>query len=199
MAKNQSKITKKINLDLSNVPASQRATVKREVGDFVVDEILRSVSGGRSPVSGRGKFKTLNKEYAKNEKGGNRNPNLELDGDMLDSLVSKNVNSGVEVGIFKSSELGKADGHNNFDGDSKLPTRRFIPDDNEKFKKGIETGIKRIVKEFEVDDNKIEKQTMDLFGDIKTTRQADEGITIGVDDILSDDFLESFLASEGYI
>lgn len=140
------KISKTINLDLSKVPRSRRSDVKEQVGEFIVTEILRKVEEGRSPVSGRGSFKKLSKQYASEEKGGDRTANLELDGDMLDALTSKNRKGDtIEVGIFKSSQVPKADGHNNFSGDSKLPTRRFIPKGDESFKRDIMTGVKRII------------------------------------------------------
>ena len=87
------------------------------MGEFVVNEILRSVSEGKSPVSGRRQFKILDEKYAKDEKGGDRNPNLELGGDMLDALTFKPMpGDSLEVGIFDSNEVPKADGHNNFSG-----------------------------------------------------------------------------------
>lgn len=186
------KIAKTINLDLSDVPQELRSEVKKEVGEYVVDEILKSVSSGKSPVSGGGAFKALNENYADNEKGGNRTPNLELDGDMLDSLTFKNTTGGVEVGIFKSSEVPKADGHNNFSGKSKLPTRRFIPDESQLFEKSIERGIKDIVSEY-----KSETPTSTTFEPIFSETKETTSITIG--DLFSDDFLGQFLRDEGFI
>lgn len=192
MAIDLKKITKEINLDLSDVPISQRSAVKQEVGQFVVDEILRSVSNASSPVSGGRYKKTLSKEYADEMKGGNRTANLELEGDMLDSLEFKNTRSGIEVGIFKSSEVGKADGHNNFSGQSKLPTRQFIPKEKEKFKRNIEAGIKQIV-----NDAKAEPQPS-VFESILTVEEG-ERVDIQVGDLFEDDFFTQFLASEGII
>jgi len=192
MAISLTKISKNITLDLKDVPPSQRATVKREVGEFVVEEILRSVSAGDSPVAGRNKFKRLNRDYADAEKGGNTTPNLELDGDMLDSLTFKNSTKGVQVGIFAASEVPKADGHNNFSGKSKLPTRRFVPDKSEKFDADIERGITAIVNEFRVRPTRTATR-------IGTTVQAAEVTAITLGDLFSDEGLESFLESEGFI
>lgn len=139
------KVTKKISLDLSDVPRSRRTKVKQDISEFVEGEILRSVSQGRSPVKGRGFFKKLSNDYADKEKGGDKNPNLELEGDMLDALESRNVKDGIEVGIFRRSQVPKADGHNNFSGLSRLPERRFIPKEDEEFKRNINSGIKRII------------------------------------------------------
>ena len=193
MAIDLKKIAKEIKLDLSDVPRNQRAAVKQEVGNFVVEEILRSVSSASSPVSGGRYKKTLSQEYADAEKGGNRTANLELEGDMLDSLEFKNTRAGVEVGIFKASEVPKADGHNNFSGQSKLPTRQFIPKENEKFKRNIESGIKNIVNQFKVDE-----QPRTTFRPILGVSEP-EAIEVVVGDLFADDIFEQFLRDEGII
>jgi len=194
LAINLTKLTKTINLNLSDVPSSERAKVKKDVGNFVVEEILRSVSGASSPVSG-GRYKaTLNKDYAKAMKGGNTTANLELEGDMLDALEFKTTTDGIEVGIFKSSEVPKADGHNNFTGKSKLPTRQFIPKDKQKFKRNIESGIKGIVNEA-----KVTKRDVDPFTSVFAIEESAERVEVQVGDLFNDDFLEQFLASEGII
>jgi hypothetical protein len=187
------KIAKQINLDLSDVPESRHATVKREVGDYVTEEILRALSSGKSPVAGES-FKKLNKEYADEMKDGNRTPNLELDGDLLDALRYKSNDRGIEIGIFKSSEVPKADGHNNFSGDSKLPTRRFIPKDDQKFKQQIDTGIKSIVNEY-----KRKAPSSDPFASILAVEESDQRVDIQVGDLFNDDFMEAFLRDNGYI
>lgn len=136
------KVTKKLDLDLSKVPRGRRAQVKEEIGEFVVGEILDQVAQGRSPVAGKGRFKQLNPNYADKEKGGDRNPNLDLEGDMLNSVTSKNTADGIEVGVFKQSEVPKAFNHNT--GDT-LPQRQFIPEEKEGFKRDIQSGIDRII------------------------------------------------------
>lgn len=143
------KVTKTIQLDLSKVPKEERTEVKQQVGEFIVNETLRAVAEGKSPVSGES-FKRLSKKYADEEKLGDRTPNLELEGDMLSSLkFEKRKGDAIEVGIFSSREVPKADGHNNFSGDSSLPRRRFIPKDDQEYKRDIKSGIKRIVRQFE--------------------------------------------------
>lgn len=132
------------------MPRNQRAETKALVGDFVVNEILRFVGSGKSPVKGeKSTFPRLTKEYAQDKKGGNTTANLDLMGDMLDSLTFKNTRNGIEVGIFQGSEVPKADGHNNFSGESKLPRRRFIPSEDQGFRQRIERGIKDIVQSAE--------------------------------------------------
>jgi len=187
------KITKKIKLDLKDVPLDKRVKAKNDIGEYVIDEILRAVSEGKSPVSGE-KFKRLNKKYAKEEKNGDRTPNLELEGDLLDSLTFKRTKEGIEVGIFSAKETPKADGHNNFSGKSKLPKRRFIPEKNQNFKNNINKGIKTITKDFESNTRK--RQPLDR---ITTIEQSSETVAITVDDIFASSFLDDFLKDGGFI
>lgn len=131
------------------MPSQNRSQAKSEIGDFVVNEILRFVGSGKSPVAGeKASFPKLDKNYAEDKKGGNTTANLDLQGDMLDALTFKNVAGGIEIGIF-GDEAPKADGHNNHSGESSLPRRRFIPDEDQKFRGRIESGVKKIIKEFE--------------------------------------------------
>jgi hypothetical protein len=191
-------IAKKITLDLTGIPTSKKSEVKQEVGDFVRDEILREVAQGKSPVSGEGTFARLNKDYAKNEKGGNTTPNLELDGDMLDALEYRNTRDGIKIGIFKSSEVPKADGHNNFSGDSRLPQRRFIPEEDQSFKSRIEKGIQRIVDEYKEggDDLASTIRNINPPGRPPLGTTPKKTTQIELSDILSDENLAAFLLGE---
>lgn len=142
-------MTTTLNLDLTKVPREDRKRVKDEVGEFVLNESLRLISQGKSPVKGES-FPKLSEEYAKREKGGNTKPNLELEGDLLNAFEFKaNPDNSIEIGIFDSSEVPKADGHNNFSGDSKLPKRRFIPKGDQEYTESIQKGIRDIINENE--------------------------------------------------
>jgi hypothetical protein len=135
-------VTKEIDLQLpDSLPKSLTDDIKAEVGDFVLVSILDYVGEGKSPVSGRA-FKQLDKNYADEEKGGRRTPNLELEGDMLRSLEFKNTSKGIEIGIFDSSQAPKAYNHNV--GDT-LPKRQFIPEPRQRFVGEIEKGINDLV------------------------------------------------------
>lgn len=182
------KITKKIKLDLKGV--KNKAEVKAEIGEFVVNEMLEKLSAGKSPVVGE-EFEQLNKKYADANKGGNQTPNLELFGDMLDALTFKNTKEGIEVGIFKKSELDKADGHNkwNWSNNRRIPKRRFIPKKSQEFVKEIKDGIKQIVQ-----DAKEERPAFDLE---EFLPEQEAGIR--VDELFGDDFLDAFLREEGFI
>jgi len=132
-------ITKKINLP-NDLPDS----TKEEIGSLVVNEILRFTAEGKSPVS-KEKFSKLDKKYADKEHKGDRTPRLRLEGDMMESLGYKIEGGELIVGIMDAGEQDKADGHNNFSGKSKLPRRRFIPAENQNFKRQITTKINSII------------------------------------------------------
>ena len=147
--------------------------------------MLLDLGDGKSPVAGRGSFKKLNKEYAGEQKDGNTTANMELEGDMLDALLSKNRKGDkIEIGIFKAKEQGKADGHNNFSGKSTLPTRRFIPNEKERFKKRIRTGIKTII-----NDNKVIRQ---FDGDTDILGPGENIAELDLDSILGRSFFDEF-------
>lgn len=121
-----------------------------EIADYVRDEILQYVGDGKSPVSGGEWKRGLSKEYKerKGELSSSTIANMELTGDMLDALEARVVGNKIKVGWFGGEEAAKADGHNNFSGESSLPTRQSIPREGETFKRDIVQGIKAIAKEF---------------------------------------------------
>lgn len=73
--------------------------------------------------------------------------NLELTGKMLDALTVKVKGNQLEYFVDDESQQGKVDGHNNFTGKSKIPTRKFIPDTDESLRAGILKEIKTLVKD----------------------------------------------------
>lgn len=127
---------------------SDKRAALREAAEFINEKILDRVGDAMSPVAGRGRFKKLTKEYAAEKALEHGSPiaNLELSGEMLDALKSTVKGDKIVTGI-SGSQAGKADGHNNFSGDSPLPERRFIPkaDDGETYKRDILDGVKSIL------------------------------------------------------
>jgi len=174
-------------LNLSRIPTNKQEAAKRDVGEFIVGEILRSVQRGQSPVEGRGSFKKLDPEYADEFKGGNRSPNLDQQGDMLDALEFEVTTGGVKVGIFEESQVPKADGHNNFSGLSELPVRRFIPDATEDFRRDIKSGVNQILDGYR--ENDFGRSVLDFADDFLVTTAASQFIQ--ADDTIS---IESILA-----
>jgi phage gpG-like protein len=133
---------------LSNVPEDSKEDAALAIGQDLIDSIKDYLKDGESPVAGY-KFKPLNKDYANEKKGGDRTPNLKLEGDLLNSLSAEYEGDTLVIGVSSSQE-GKADGHNNFSGDSNLPTRRFLADSGEIFK-DQDKIIRDIVPLYEVD------------------------------------------------
>lgn len=130
---------------LEKVPKSERKKALTDVGEFLVEQVLDYVGQGKSPVTGVGDFKKLNKAYADKEKAGDRVSNMDLNGSMLDSLTFKVKGSKVIIGIFDKDEAIKSYNHNV--GDT-LPKRQFIPDEDQTFKKPIRDNIEMIVDEY---------------------------------------------------
>lgn len=132
------------------VPKKNRDEALSAVADFVLEQVLSKVGETNSPVKGRGKFKSLSKDYRaiKRARRASPIPNLELTGAMLDALKSTPTGNRVILEIA-GKQASKADGHNNHSGDSDLPLRRFIPSNAEKetFKRDILSGIRSILKE----------------------------------------------------
>lgn len=164
------KQTKKLKFSLNEVPRSKRKEVREEIGKTLVEEIKSFTRSGNSPVSGE-KFPRLSKAYADEEKGGNRTPNLRLSRDMVNSLNYKVSGTTVEVGVFDSAEKPKADGHNNFSGASKIPQRRFIPGEDQNFKKQITSKINKIIRG-EKETPKKEKKAEDRRRPVQPTTEA---------------------------
>ena len=144
----KTKTTSEIDL-LSNLEVSKATgdRIRRDVGDFLIDSILDRVGSAESPVSGES-FPKLSEDYKKKKasEGGTPIANLELTGSMLDNLKYRPTASGIEIGIF-GDNAPKADGHNNFSGKSRIPTRRFLPGEGQVFKKPIDREIQNIVDE----------------------------------------------------
>lgn len=190
MAYKKTKVTKRLYF---NVPkGADETALNTEIGEFVIDEILRDLSQGKSPVSGKN-FKKLNKLYADDQKGGDTTPNLELEGDMLSELTWKPAKGGIEIGFFDDNdETAKAYGHNTgMKGhktlSGKVPQRQFIPRSSETFKGSIEKGIKNIIKEY--------KPKGKTFDPDITSFELDEGegIEITLEDIFSQDLIGDLL------
>lgn len=145
------KVTKRVRIGgLSGLPSSVKEELKSQIAHTIIEEIYDSVESGVSPVSGKA-FKRLKKEYAKAEKGGNRNPDLFLDGDMLASLTFETYRDGVEIGIFDEGEAQKADNHNKFSAKSlntSVPKRQFIPKGDQVWTKKVMNKVDKTVRDF---------------------------------------------------
>lgn len=156
-------ITLKETTFIYDVPIPDGITAKdkkeflNRVGDYLVNSMLDKIAEGVSPVAGEGAFKKVKKEYADEEKGGNRTSNMDEHGDMLNALTYKIVGNKLEIGIFDSAQAVKSYAHNTgFKGhptlEGKAPKRQFIPDKGQKLTADILAGIGDITDEYIYED-----------------------------------------------
>lgn len=94
-------------------------------------------------------FPALSPEYkeVKSGMGLSPVPDLEQTGDMLDSLDYEITRDGLKIGVFGDAAL-RADGHNNLSGESSLPLRQFLPNEDEGFTSSIDREVERIIADF---------------------------------------------------
>ena len=147
------KITFVLPVDLSDIPRADRAEAKEAVADYVKEAILEDAAKGVSSVSGK-KWAALDPDYKefKSKKSSAARANLELTGAMLDALEVKIKGNKIEIGWFDEDEAAKADGHNNFSGESKLPLRQSIPKPDEEFRPGIREQIASILADYKAEE-----------------------------------------------
>lgn len=130
-----------------SLPAAVKARIRRDVGEYLVEQTLKTVSDAKSPVAGE-KWPALSKEYKKQKvsEGGQPRADMELSGDMLQDLTWKEDPNGIRLGFLGTSEAPKADGHVKFSGkDNGVPKRRFIPGEGQEYVKSIQADVEQII------------------------------------------------------
>jgi len=171
-ADKSAKQIKDIDLDLKRIPIDQRSFVKDIIGDLLVNAIIDSARNQSSAVEGVGRFKPLKKKSTngkpnpyrkfKQAQVGNQNADLNLFGDLMNSLSFKRSTAGVSVGVMQSTgnkSLSKlrdqANGHNVIDGRAGpkgLPRRQFIPDGGDSFTSSIMSDVRGLLNSFRVNE-----------------------------------------------
>lgn len=158
----KNKTASKIDLSdaLEGLNKSQQREVLDQVGELLVTQVLEYVADSKSPVDGSA-FVVLSKEYAekKKEETGSSAPNLDLTGDMLSSLDYKIIGNAIELGVY-GADAGKADGHNNFSGESNLPTRQFLPKKGELFDDAIVDIINEAIDLYKADNLELDESVL---------------------------------------
>jgi hypothetical protein len=152
--KKKKKMAKKVKYDfnpLKDIGARLKSNEKKkllnQISDFVLGSIQNDMDSQKSSVTGS-KWRKLSKDYA--AKKGSSKADLQLKGDLRDSLVVDILKGNTLRAEFGSDQQRKADGHNNFSGSSNLPRRQSIPDAsrNQRFRPAIRDGIADIVNSF---------------------------------------------------
>jgi hypothetical protein len=135
------------------VPKDKKEEALEEIQDFVREQVLSHVGEGRSPVQGGAWKKSLSSEYKQVKKKFSSVgfANLEMEGEMLDALEVKRLNSERLSLQVTGEQAGKAEG-NNLGSYGKSPdrskAREFIPQSNQTLKKEIWKGIEEILKKY---------------------------------------------------
>lgn len=135
-------------LGLEMKRGEEKRAALEHAADVLKDQILNYMGNATSPVSGHGRFPALTKDYKEKKvaQGGSAIPDLELFGDLKDSIQT--YVRGNRIGVkITGKEAKKADGHCNLSGKSELPLRRFIPDDDEMWKRDIMAQIGEAIEE----------------------------------------------------
>jgi len=192
------------------VPDERKQDAKEEVADYLLNETLRFLSKGTSPVKGEGRFRILNQKYAKNEKGGVRTANLELEGDLKDSLISKPADGSFIKYGHKGTQVPKADGHNQLSEKAQTwavssghPKRRYIPNDGQTFVSEITNEIRAIINDFKPTLSSTSEEDVDITAfidsntnqdlNISETQENENNTFVGIDDLFGDDAIEALL------
>jgi len=132
--------------DLIGIPKKDHKSILAEVGELLVEQTLTNLADSKSPVSGAPYKKTLSKDYGKKKEAetGSKAANLDLTGDMINSIDFEIDGDTLLLGVF-GDDAPKADGHNNLSGKSDLPERRFLPKKGESYKREISSLIEEVI------------------------------------------------------
>ena len=129
--------------------------VKAEIAKYVYDEMLDHIGSGKSPVQGGPWKRELSAAYKKikSKESSAGFANLELTGELLDSLKVEFVGDRLDIYVEGGSDLiGKAEGNNigsyGKRSANRSKARRFLPLSRERLNDEIRNGIKDIAKEF---------------------------------------------------
>lgn len=168
-----SEISSEITIDFPDgLTVSQKNKIRDEAGELLVDHILGRVGTSKSPFKG-GAWPALTELYKKfkQKEGRGGKANLEFTGDMLDALKFKRTPAGVRLEI-KGKEAPKADGHNNFSGQSKIKnTRQFLPKEGDKFSGSVKRDVDSVIADQVAKSSSVSKITKSDVSGISTKRE----------------------------
>lgn len=141
---------KELELD---IPKSKRREALEVAARFLKEAMLDYIGEAKSPVAGGKWVRKLEPEYKKKkiEESGVDFANLELSGDLLDSISVDVEKSKIVIDVGED-EYGKSEGHITGvygDNSKKVKPRQFMPQGKETFKKPILEDLKALLREFE--------------------------------------------------
>lgn len=149
---------KAYTLDVSEfdieIPRKNKKAAMEEVSEYLAEELRSRYAAGNSPVSGGIWKRKLTKEYAAKKEGvtGVDIADLELTGEMLESLTVKPRGSKIKIDVAKD-QYAKAEGHITGQyGKNKMKKdyrREFLPQGGDSFKRDILGNIKKILRDHE--------------------------------------------------
>lgn len=127
------------------ITRSQMKRVMNLTSRAVLESVTTDMDRARSSVDGS-KFDKLDPKYAQKKRsaGLSPTPNLEFSGKLKDSIRVERDGDTLTLTTLQSQQ-GKADGHCNHTGKSKLPERRFIPDADQTFRDGIKSQLVALI------------------------------------------------------
>lgn len=179
------------------LPEKAKARIAKDVGDYLVESVLSSVRNAESPVSGED-WPALSKEYKRQKKaeGLPGEANMELEGDMLDSLTFKKTDKGIDLGFF-DKEAWKADGHLKFSGkENNTPQRRFLPAEGEEFTAAIEDEVNQIISDGIANEMEFKKTD---FEDVSTKSDLYSVLAEYFADLTRDEIRAAILSAPGLV
>lgn len=139
---------------------TEKAKLKREIGDLYVSEIKASLDRSSSPVFG-GRFKRTKKD-------GKLSKLLDK-GPLREALKSENrKGNDIEVGIFSKRKAPIMFNHNTpSSGEAPLPQRQAIPGEKQFFLKKIEKKVQSKIRETkQAIDAEIVEESITRLGDL---------------------------------
>jgi hypothetical protein len=140
---------KELDLD---IPKENRSDALEAAAEYIKELMLDYIGEGNSPVSGGKWVKGLTKQYLerKGQESSVDYANLELSGDLLDSLIveANSRNIVIDVG---DDQRDKAEGHLSglYGKKSRIRPRQFMPQGDETFKRDIMNKLKDLLAEYE--------------------------------------------------
>lgn len=126
------------------------SSAKDDAAEVLKVNMLEMIHAGRSPITGR-KFPKLTKDYEQKKKseGGSGNPDLELSGEMLDSLDVRVKGKKLQI-VIDEEQFGKAEGNNigSYGRDpNQKKARKFYPEDGERYTEAVLGDVKSILRD----------------------------------------------------